>query len=73
MRHGVRHARGVARMCRAREVTARERQMGHEQASQQSSKATEHESKLSVDDKVREVSLALSLPESSDAIKEAEE
>jgi len=56
VRHGVVHARRVARMRCARKVTAHECQMGHEQASQQCSKATEHDSKLSAVDKVREVS-----------------
>lgn len=56
MRHGVRHARRVAGMCCAREVTAHERQMGHEQPSNQCGSATEHDLKLSVVDTVRQVS-----------------
>ena len=56
MRHGVWQSCRVAGMCCARKVAAHECQMGHEQPSQQRSKATEHDSKLSLIDKVGEVS-----------------
>jgi hypothetical protein len=58
MRHGVRQSCRVAGMCCAHEVTAHECQMGHEQASQQCSKAAEHESKLSGVGQLRKVSRA---------------